>query len=60
MEGFLILRERIMAMKDRQSIEEIQHYLPQYQNFAQYTQLLMNINGLVKQETSKTANMTVG
>jgi hypothetical protein len=46
-------------MKDKQSIEEIQHYLPQYQNFGQYTQLLETIDGLVKQESSKTANMTV-
>jgi hypothetical protein len=51
MEGFLILRERIMAMKDRQSIEEIQHYIPLYPNFVQYTQLLGKIDDLVKQET---------
>jgi hypothetical protein len=48
-----------MAMKDRQSIEEIQHYLPHYQNVAQYTQLIGKIDVLVKEETSKTANMTV-
>jgi hypothetical protein len=48
-----------MAMKDRQSIEEIQHYLPLYQNFSPYTQQLEKIDVLVKQETSKTANMTV-
>jgi hypothetical protein len=59
MEGFFILRERIMAMKDRQSIEDIQQYLPQYKNFAQYAQLLGKIDCLVKQETSKTANLTV-
>jgi hypothetical protein len=59
LEGFFILRERIIAMKDRQSIEEVQHYLPQYQNAAQYTQLLRKIDVLVKEETSKTAQMTV-
>jgi hypothetical protein len=59
LEGFFILRERIMAMKDRQSIEEVQHYLPQYQNVAQYTQLLGKIDVLVKEETAKIVNMTV-
>jgi hypothetical protein len=48
MEGFLILRERIIAMKDRQSIEEIQKYLPLYKNTEQYTQLLGNIDGIIK------------
>jgi hypothetical protein len=59
LEGFFILRERIMAMKDRQSIEEVQQYLPQYQSVAEYTQLLEKIDVLVKEETSKTAQMTV-
>jgi hypothetical protein len=48
MEGFLILRDRIVAMKDRQSIEEIQKYLPLYKNTEKYTQLLGNIDDLFK------------
>jgi hypothetical protein len=59
LEGFFILRERILAMKDRKSIEEVQHYLPQYQNFALYTQLLRKVDVFVKEETFKTANMTI-
>jgi hypothetical protein len=59
LEGFYILRERIMAMKDRQSIEEVQHYLPQYQNVEQYSQLLGKIDALVKEETAKIVSMTV-
>jgi hypothetical protein len=48
MEGFLILRDRIIAMKDRQSIEEIQKYLPLYKNTEQYTKLLGDIDSLIK------------
>jgi hypothetical protein len=48
MDGFLILRDRIIAMKDRQSIEEIQKYLPLYKNSEKYMQLLGDIDSLIK------------